>query len=184
MGRVCSDCNSYQSCSQFSSNQWRKGDGYSRCKDCVSGFSNSGGYDSYSYDYFECSQCSRTFNNQNELNMHMQVHRPRNVSCPVCGETRFRSGANAVQHVESGYCTGCRGQDQAREQIYRFAAKQKSMRPFMNSTPMLEYGDGSDYGVPDLPYHCPDCSKPFRHLSQLLQHQDQKHGSTRMISYM
>ena len=51
----------------------------------------------------------RHFNNQNELTMHMQTHRPRNTACPVCGEIRFASAANAVAHVESGSCSGCRG---------------------------------------------------------------------------
>ena len=98
----------------------------------------------------------------------------------VCGETRFRSGANAVQHVESGYCTGCKGQDNARRQIYDFAQAQRGMRPYLTGTPMLTNGSGSS-GVPDKPYQCPQCAKSFRHLSQLMQHQDQKHGNLRML---
>ena len=47
--------------------------------------------------------------------------------------------------------------------------------------------DGSGYdhgGVPDKPYHCQECSKSFRQMSQLLQHQDQKHKvQPRMIGY-
>ena len=100
-----------------------KGEGASRCKDCVSGPPPPAPV----YPSYECHECGRVFANSNELNMHMQVHRPRNVACPVCGETRFRSGANAVQHVESGYCTGCRGQDRARENIYKYAQSQLEM---------------------------------------------------------
>ena len=48
----------------------------------------------------------------------MVVHKPRNVSCPVCGVQRFRSPVDAVAHVESGYCDGCRGADNAARQIY------------------------------------------------------------------
>ena len=113
--------------------------------------------------------------------MHMQVHRPRNVACPVCGDQKFRSGANAVQHVESGYCRGCRGQEQARDQIYRFASSKKTMQPYLNGTPLLT--NGSDGGTPDFPYSCQQCSKQFRQLSQLMQHQDQKHGNLRMLGY-
>lgn len=115
--------------------------------------------------------------------MHMQVHRPRSVACPICGEQRFRSGANAVQHVESGYCTGCRGQDNARQQIYEYARRQSGMQPYLNGTPLLTNG-GYNNSVPDFPYQCTVCAKSFRQLSQLLQHQDQKHGRyTRQIGY-
>lgn len=173
MGRYCSECNEWRVCSEFSRNQWRKGDGCSRCNTCVSGFRK-----------FQCGECYREFNTQNQLNMHMQVHRPRNVACPICGEQRFRSGANAVQHVESGYCSGCYGsQDYARQQIYQFAQRQSGMQPFLNGTPMLTNG-GYNNSVPDFPYQCPECARSFRQLSQLLQHQDQKHGRyTRQIGY-
>lgn len=180
MGRTCSGCNQYLSCSNFSRNQWTKGEGGSRCKDCVDGVS-------YSYNAppsFQCSVCYRTFQNQNNLDMHMRVHRSRNVACPVCGDTRFKSGANAVQHVESGFCSGCRGQDNARQQIYRFAQSQKGMSRYMTDVPQLTYGDwNNNQSVPDFPYQCPECSKAFRQMSQLLQHQDQKHRNYNMIGY-
>lgn len=109
----------------------------------------------------------------------MQVHRPRNVACPICGDRRFKSGANAVQHVESGGCSKCGGGEYAREQIWRYASKKKVMHRYMTELPMLTYyGDfDSDNEVPDYPYRCPDCSVRYRNLSQLLQHQDQKHGN-------
>ncbi|KAL3791868.1 hypothetical protein HJC23_010728 [Cyclotella cryptica] len=173
MGRYCSECGDWCSRSSFSRNQWIKGDGASRCKECV-------GSDCYST--YQCGECGRIFNNQNELNMHMQTHRPRNVACPVCGERRFRSGANAVQHVESGYCSGCLGQDNARRQIYDFARRQRGMQSFMDETPLLTY-DGNTGGVPDFPYRCRECSRSFRQLSQLMQHQDQKHNNNRMLGH-
>jgi len=184
MGRTCSECADWKSCSQFSSNQWRKGDGASRCRDCIDGGGSA--YAGYCHAVnFQCGICSRTFNNQNELNMHQQVHRLRNVACPVCGDVRFRSGANAVQHVESGSCTGCRGQGNARQQIYKFATAQQSMRRFVaGGQPMLTNGnDCNNNSIPDFPYHCPQCSKSFRQLSQLLQHNDQKHNQHNMIGY-
>jgi DNA-directed RNA polymerase subunit RPC12/RpoP len=181
MGRYCAECDEYFTNSNYSRNQLLKGDGYSRCKGCVAGHS-------YSYEQpvtYECHKCYRQFNSSNELNMHMQTHRAKTVSCPVCGDSRFKSGANAIQHVESGYCRGCRGADNARQQIYEFASRQNQMNRYMTSTPMLEYGDyGNSYGdVPDKPYCCPDCNKSFRQLSQLLQHQDNKHRNYNMLTY-
>lgn len=172
MGRECSECGEWCSSGDFSRNQWRKGSGNSRCNDCVNGYCS-----------FQCETCYREFNTSNELNMHRQVHRPKNVACPVCGDRRFRSGANAVQHVESGYCTGCRGTDNARDQIYRFANAQSGMRPYLTNTPMLTNGGYQDGSTPDYPYECRPCNKSFRQMSQLLQHNDQKHGQTRMLQY-
>jgi DNA-directed RNA polymerase subunit RPC12/RpoP len=163
MWRVCAQCEEKNSYS-FSNNQWSKGDGWSRCVDCVNGT-------------FCCNMCNRSFANQNELNMHMQVHRPRNVSCPVCGDRRFASAANAVQHVESGYCRGCRGADNARRQIYDFANKQRPLQRYLTDPPRLTNGEYHPNGMPEFPYRCPDCGKCFRQMSQLLQHQDNKHGN-------
>jgi predicted nucleic acid-binding Zn ribbon protein len=176
MGRTCADCGCYRDRYDFSCNQWRKGPGSSRCPDCLDGTGSHSRAPVYSY---QCSECYREFDSQNELKMHMQVHRPRSFSCPVCGDTRFRSGANAVQHVESGSCNGCQGKDNARQQIYNFASQQRSFQPFLNGVPMLTNGNRSS-SVPDLPYGCPDCAKNFRQLSQLMQHQDQKHGRGRL----
>lgn len=175
MVRECYSCQRYLSGDSFSRNQWFKGEGYSRCRDCVE--------DGIFEPTFQCRSCSRQFRNQNELNMHMQVHRPRNVACPVCGDTRFKSGANAVQHVESGYCSGRPGRQNAREQIYKFSSTKGGMRRYMNDVPQLTNGSHFDEGVPDFPYRCPGCSKAFRHLSQLLQHQDQKHNNRKLIGY-
>jgi len=170
MSRQCGQCYEYKNGHEFSSNQWRKGDGSSRCKTCVGAV-------------FGCNECSRTFSGQNALRMHMQVHRSKNVACPVCGDRRFGSGANAVMHLESGYCSGCTGAENARQQIYKFASQQSAMQPFMSHVPQLTYGGYDSGSVPDLPYSCAQCSKSFRHLSQLMQHQDQKHNNTNMLTY-
>lgn len=177
MGRDCANCGFNCNRHEFSSNQWRKGLGLSRCSDCLNGNGSNTNSTVHSY---QCNECYREFSSQNQLNMHMQVHRPRSISCPVCGDTRFRSGANAVQHVESGHCTGCRGQDNARQQIYQYATQQAAFRPYLNDVPMLTNGAYSPSSVPDCPYGCPECTKSFRHLSQLMQHQDQKHGRGRL----
>ena len=109
--------------------------------------------------------------------MHVQVHRTRDVACPICGDRRFKTKANAVQHVEAGACPQCKGGENAREQIWFFVSKKQAMRRFETDVPMITYYGGEPYdSVPDYPYHCPDCSIRYRNLSQLLPHQDQKHG--------
>lgn len=158
-----------------------KGEGNSRCKFCVNNTLSTAHQPPP--PSFRCVECNREFNNQNELIMHMQVHRPRAVTCILCGERSFKSAANMVQHVESGYCTACKGSDNARQQIYGFANSQRGMQPYMTNTPLLTNGGNNYQGVPDLPYKCQECTKSFRQLSQLLQHMDNKHKKMRMIQY-
>jgi hypothetical protein len=182
MGRHCADCGDWQSNSRFSRNQWLKGDGNSRCKPCVSNSSQQTQEYTPTIITYQCHTCSREFSTQNQLNMHMQVHRPKTVACLICGEVKFKSAANAVQHAESGYCTGCRGtKENARRQIYDFATKQggAAMNRYLTHTPMLEYGGGGSRNgaIPDFPYCCPDCDQKFRNLSQLMQHRDNKHNN-------
>jgi Zinc finger, C2H2 type len=158
--RKCSQCRTWKA--HYSRTQWRKGDGSSRCRSCIVGYC--------------CQVCDRCFDDPNSLKMHMQTHRPKSIACPLCGEQRFRSGANAVQHVEIGYCTGCLGSDNAREQIYQFASSQRAMRPHIANVQRVSYGGSdSESVVPDIPYSCPNCNRCFRQLSQLLQHQHNKH---------
>ena len=178
MARLCDQCQTWKSSSDYSSNQWRKGDGLSRCRSCVHGHGHVAN-SAVVYQY-SCQECQSCFSNLNELNMHMQVHRPRNVACPLCGEGRFRSGANAVQHVESGFCTGCRGATNAREQIYKFASSQRAMQPYLSDVPRLTNG-GNENAVPDFPYSCSKCSRPFKQLGHLLQHEESKHGSPPLL---
>lgn len=176
MGRNCSQCGDWERRANYSNNQWMKGEGASRCRNCVDGNDNQAPY--------KCHECGRNLNSQNELNMHMQIHRPRDRSCPVCGAARFRSDANAVQHVESGYCTGCPGKDNARQKIYKFASEQREMTPFMTTRPLLTNGDWKpSIEVPEFPYRCPECMKTFHQLSQLWQHRDQKHGRQEMLAH-
>merc|ERR1719229_915746 len=93
----------------------------------------------------ECHKCYRVFNhwnpavNQHSLRQHMQVHEPRKVSCPLCGVTKFRNSANAVQHIEAGACTACRGHDNARSQIYRFVSRNEASRQFLKPRAQLQF---------------------------------------------
>ncbi len=92
-----------------------------------------------------CTTCDRRFRNANELEMHMQTHRPRNVACPLCGEQRFRSGANVVQHVEEGGCTKCSLNKQiARQLVYNYVQNNASARHLVSGAPRLEYGGRFD----------------------------------------
>lgn len=189
MGRYCRDCQQWCQSEEFSLNQWRKGNGLSRCYDCVDAtqqpvqcpkcfqsFSSDNALAMHmqTHPVHECTECRRVFSDANALRQHSQVHAPRNVACPVCGEVRFRSATNAIQHLEAGSCTGCRGREQARSQIYQFVSQRASH--LLTSQPALEY-HGGPYTVPDRPYQCQYCDKGFTHLSSMMQHQASRHQS-------
>eukprot|EP00090_Calanus_glacialis_P006706 TRINITY_DN1523_c0_g1_i2.p1 TRINITY_DN1523_c0_g1~~TRINITY_DN1523_c0_g1_i2.p1 ORF type:complete len:147 (+),score=25.86 TRINITY_DN1523_c0_g1_i2:89-529(+) len=127
-----------------------------------------------------CPVCSKRFDHpsgnqkhiRNMLDQHMQVHKPRNVSCPVCKETRFRSAINAVQHVESGACSGCRGKENAREQIYNFIGSNQESRDLLSHAPALDYDGRCGGQVPSLPYQCKSCGRKYAQVSSLMQHKE------------
>lgn len=123
-----------------------------------------------------CKICAHRFRLPHDLFQHMKTHAPTNVSCPVCGVQRFRNAANAVAHVESGYCTGCLGADNARTQIHKYV----SVRAPTLCVPMIENGD-SGQGVPDRPYRCTYCSKSFKHLSAQMNHEGDVHKNDRNL---
>jgi hypothetical protein len=156
--RECAQCGRYLDKSCFSRNQWCKG-GNARCETCVEGQT-------------QCPTCSRTFGNEHSLRQHMQTHQERNVCCPICGEQRFRSTTNAIQHIETGTCSGCRGADNARNQIYDWM--QSNGAPILTGRKMIEYGGSGS--TPDNAYQCQCCAKTFRQCSQLMQHMRDKHG--------
>ena len=117
----------------------------------------------------ECDECGRVFQDFNSYKIHQQnYHRPRDVPCPVCGEERFKSGAGAAQHFESGGCSGCHGQEQARRMAYNFVKSQAATQQFM--VPQLTYCGDSDGGIPDTPYQCTNCYRQFREVSAMMQH--------------
>ena len=164
--QVCSQCRYSCEKSEFSSNQWRKGDGLGRCIDCVEGAQ---------CDLPTCPQCRREFRTEHDLTQHMKVHRSRDVACPVCGDRRFASGANAVAHVESGFCTGCRGKDNARAAIHGFVAHNA---PHLRNK-MIGYDGNYSSDVPDLPYACTYCRKAFGSLSSMMNHEEDVHRNVR-----
>ena len=53
------------------------------------------------------------------------MHLEKAVVCPVCrnDKKKFRTSADAVLHLESGYCSGCRVTDNAMKAVYGFLQK-------------------------------------------------------------
>lgn len=110
--------------------------------------------------------------------------RARTVGCPGCGKMHFTMGDTA-QHFESGRCPSCPGADNARRAAYGFTRAQEEragaagaftnggqqMLTF-NGEGALDYTAGYQSG--GYNFRCPGCSKEFRQLSALLNHQAAK----------
>lgn len=190
--RECATCYFTGEKWDFSSAQWRKGAGQSRCPSCVDGRRT---------EATRCDECGRVFDhgnrraNENSLKQHrespnhlcqtranertirsmllsaVRTHQAKVVKCPLCNTLKqFGSMADATAHIESGYCSGCRGtREQVRSQVYQYAKSNSLM--LGDRAPVLQLDCYGNEVVPDRPYVC-SCGKDFKGLSSMLQHQD------------
>ena len=75
-----------------------------------------------------------------------------------------------MQHVEAGACSRCRGQGNARRQVFDFISRNEATRQFVRGVPQLEYHGGCEQEIPERPYVCQMCSRDFKNMSSLMQH--------------
>jgi DNA-directed RNA polymerase subunit RPC12/RpoP len=128
----------------------------------------------------KCGYCERSFATREALDQHMNAQHAKQISCPACGATRFRSLTGALQHLESGQCPQCQGKKNARYQVYQ------AISPHIGSSrrgepQWLLVGSAVVRGVQnadeleEFPYRCDGCDRKFRELNHLLQHNTDKH---------
>jgi hypothetical protein len=162
MPRECAECgvNFYKA--SFSLSQWRKGDGESRCQECVG----------ESQTVVSCDECGKWLPDDNALKMHKRTHQARTFACPGCSKM-YRGLTDTALHFESGSCAACKGQKNARRAAYQLVAQQKGGANFLTNPLMLTYGDGGGGGYSDEGpnYRCPSCPRTFKLVSALMQHQ-------------
>lgn len=103
----------------------------------------------------------------------------KNTSCPLCRK-RFRGAVGAVSHIEDGHCPDCRGADKARRAVYKFVRDNN-----VNFTlDRIGYGsDGDGYDSDGNNYICHGCSKQFRTLKSMMQHQENKASCRDIVSF-
>lgn len=195
--RECATCYFRGEKWEFSSAQWRKGAGQSRCPDCVDARRQES-------EATKCHECGRVFShgnrraNENSLQQHrasraqpfqarktapknelshampsfaVRTHAEKVVECPLCNtRKRFGSMADAAAHIESGYCSGCRGsREQVRSQVYRYVKSNSLL--LGDRGPIIQLDRDGNEVVPDRPYVC-SCGRNFKDYSSLLQHRD------------
>lgn len=139
-----------------------------------------------------CTLCNMVFASksyaraQNQLKMHRLSHASEKP-CPVCKgskrEKRFKREASTAQHLESGTCPGCPGEDNGRmlilEAICRFHSHLIS--PHIIENGVADGGVGGCMGcLPDKAYWCEHCNRTFDDYSAREQHAKDKHDDKDM----
>ncbi|KAF9884196.1 hypothetical protein FE257_002187 [Aspergillus nanangensis] len=102
-----------------------------------------------------CVRCGDCFATDNNLQMHQQKHRPRNMACYGCSNT-FKSFSGVLIHLESGHCAS----NVTKEAIDDIA------REYYQSRKYISHERGTDGWV----YKCPSCERQFATLSAVYQH--------------
>lgn len=161
MPRECAQCGDFSFKAAFSTSQWRKGIGESRCEDCVGA----------TQTLVSCDECGKWLPDDNALKMHKRKHQERTFACPGC-DKMYRGLTDTALHFESGSCTACKGQDNARRAAYQLVAQRKGGANFLTNPLMLTDGDGGGgYSEEGPNYRCPSCPRTFKLVSALMQHQ-------------
>ena len=168
----CDECGEYTN--RFSSADYKRGQrgGYVECKDCIK-------------RKRECGECGKVFRGRNErdvenkLEQHWRSHEVRAIECPLChrNDRRYRTAADAMAHIESGFCASCKGESNAQQQIYNFT-KQKA--PHLTNYHALENGS-YDSEDDEISYNCNMCNKTFGKMSSLMNHQRAKHANSNPV---
>ncbi|UNI18352.1 hypothetical protein JDV02_004625 [Purpureocillium takamizusanense] len=105
----------------------------------------------------ECAICHRRFDTPSNLRSHRVVHWDDNVECFRCYRT-FVTNSAMVLHLETGTCPSGATQGSVTSAALRGYQSAAYTRSYYRA-----YDDDADF-------QCPDCAKPCRFASALLQH--------------
>lgn len=66
---------------------------------------------------FECIECKNTFSKQNQLKLHMRIHKKKNYSCKICPEV-FAASQQLVQHMKTHDNSNIQKKNQDKETVH------------------------------------------------------------------
>ncbi|KAI0482949.1 hypothetical protein GGR56DRAFT_686097 [Xylariaceae sp. FL0804] len=153
--------------------------GYHECAVCFKAFESDEDRRAHEVDdHCYCSPCGRSFQNNNNIKMHLNsaVHRGRSIQCPFC-RAPFASATGLGHHLESGACPRAPGFD--RDAVHKLV---RSKDPGGLVTKKLLKGAGGEgssgaprYEATELAwngqvYECYLCHRDFAKLESLNQH--------------
>ncbi|KAI1631316.1 hypothetical protein F4809DRAFT_177822 [Biscogniauxia mediterranea] len=121
-----------------------------------------------------CGECNRTFNNYNNIKMHLNsnVHRGQNIQCPLC-KNNFATATGLTHHLETGSCP--RAANINRDTLYKFV-RSKDPGGVMTKN-LIDWPGSTQYEANDRSYNwarsgweCYLCHRLFNNLRGLNQH--------------
>ncbi|KAK3317695.1 putative zinc finger protein [Cercophora scortea] len=125
------------------------------------------------HDHHYCSHCDRSFQNLNNIKMHLNssIHRGQNINCPSnCGNA-FTTAAGATAHLETGACPNAPGV--SRDDVYRLI-RSKDPNSVISKKLIGWYGsetyEATNRTWNGPAYECYLCDRTFSRLASLNQH--------------
>ncbi|KAK4212950.1 hypothetical protein QBC37DRAFT_441074 [Rhypophila decipiens] len=157
-----------------SRNHWSEGKSH-ECAVCPSRFFGKVDCTKHEIsDHWHCSDCDRTFQSKNNINMHMnsRVHRGRDMKCPFCKKP-YTTATGMVHHLEAGSCPVAK--NLSRDQVYRFV-RQKDPTGII-SKKLIGWTGEPSYEVTSKSwdgdcYRCVLCQRGFGSVRSLQAHLD------------
>ncbi|KAL7619895.1 hypothetical protein AAE478_010442 [Parahypoxylon ruwenzoriense] len=119
-----------------------------------------------------CSDCDRSFNNPNDIKMHLnsRIHRGADMKCPFCSEA-YTSATGLSHHLERGSCPDAPSLD--RDMVYKIVRSKDSGG--LISKKLLDWNGSPKYEANREAWNgdaweCYFCNREFRSLRALNQH--------------
>ncbi|KAI1345021.1 hypothetical protein F5Y15DRAFT_410705 [Xylariaceae sp. FL0016] len=123
-------------------------------------------------EHFYCADCDRTFQNYNNIKMHLnsRTHRGLNLACPFCN-TGYTSATGLSHHLEGGNCPRAPTLD--RDEVFKLVRRKDPTG--IISKNLIGYEGSTKYESTrrswnGSAYECYLCHRGFKQLQSLNQH--------------
>ncbi|KAI1261906.1 hypothetical protein F5Y18DRAFT_189590 [Xylariaceae sp. FL1019] len=146
-----------------------------QCHKCHETWPTEGQRTEHEHEYhYWCDECSRSFNNHNNLKMHLnsRIHRNYEIPCPFC-KKHHNTATGLAYHVESGSCPNAKGL--TRDVLYK-AIHSKDPNGIMTNN-LIGWHGSSHYEATNQAWNsqcraweCYICHRLFQSISALNSH--------------
>ncbi|KAK0669899.1 hypothetical protein QBC41DRAFT_99369 [Cercophora samala] len=150
-------------------------DEYYECAICIEVFRSNAEVTKHEvHNHFYCRDCERTFNNFNNIKMHLnsRTHRGEQITCPFC-KRHFATATGLAHHLEGAACPNAPSIN--RDEVYKLVRRvdphgmisKKQIGWTGSATSRYEASDRAWNGYN---WECYFCHRSFGKLESLNQH--------------